>query len=319
MFVTFLSRLMSSLLTTLLFVAIVGLTANQTILNTHYVEAKLKSQDAYSRLSTALSQEISKKANSQSETPLSQPELEAQLKKILTAEVLQAKIETTLKQLQDYYQHNGPVPTLDISDLVQQANENGLQIDAEKYDKPIKLTGLTKTKQVSDSTKLASIGALVFMAILFAGVLAIAIKRRDFRPLANIVFVLGLMLSISGTALLFVPGIFTKLYRFNPSTNPFGSLTSDLATSTIHDFGLRLLIYGLLALLLGIAAKFFLRKRRQKRPLEYAKADKESAKPDVPVSDPVSIYDVPTTPAPTDSVPGAPAPRRPSKPRKIQG
>lgn len=317
---TFLSRVMSSLLTALLFTAIVGLTANQTILNTHYVETKLKSQDAYSRLSTALSEEISKNANKDSATPLSQPELEARLKKILTAEVLQAKINTTLKQLQDYYQHGGPVPTLDISDLVQQAKDNGLEIDADKYDKPVKLTGLTKTKQISDSAKLASMGALVFMALLFAGILAIAIKRRDFRPLANIVFVLGLMLTITGAALLFVPGVFDKLYKFNAATNRFGSLASDLAKSTIHDFGLRLLIYGVIALLLGILFKYLLRKRAQRRPLAYAKADDKPAGPATPSTDPVSIYDAPTTPAPADSVPGAPpSPRRPAKPRKIQG
>jgi hypothetical protein len=318
MLLTFLSRVMSTLLTTLLFVTIVGFTANQTILNTGYVEKRLESQQAYERLSTAISNEISKNA----ETPLSQPELQAKLKQILASQVLKEKIDTTLKQLKDYYQHDGPVPTLDISDLIAQAQQAGLDINDEKFEKPIKLTGLEKTKQVSDSARLASIGALVFMALLLIGVLAIALKRRDFRPLANITFSLGLMLTITGTALLFVPSAFSKAYKFNPSTNPFGSLASDLANATTRDFGLRLLIPGAVILLAGIVWKILIRKAGKPRSLAYAKADKPTILNDIPErpAKPVSVEDAPTTPtSPKNDIPGAPpAPRPANKSRKIQ-
>ena len=316
---------MASLLTTLLFITVVGATANQTLLNTGYIEHKLESQQAYDRLSSALSTEISQKSQ---DARLPQAEVTTQLKSVLTPDVLRTKIDTTLKQLQAYYRGDGPVPTLDISDLVQQAQQSGLQIDEDKFSNPIKLTGATKAKKISDIAKLVSIGTLVAVAVLLAGVLTIAIKRRDYRPLANIVFSLGLMLSVTGAGMLFIPNIFNRLYKFDPSSNPFGALAHDVAIATVHDFGLRLLIPGVTLLLLGILAKWALRGKHPKHPKN---ASAETAPTDAATLDsvpadqpkPVSIQDVPTTPAPTTEpvagdgpTPGAPP--RPPRPRKIQ-
>jgi hypothetical protein len=321
MLLTFLSRLMSSLLTTLLFVTIVGATANQTILNRDYVEQKLESQQAYDRLSTALSQKISEDSNDPS---IPQDAVASQLKTVLTADVLRDKIDTTIKQLEAYYKGDGPVPTLDISDLVQKAQAEGLPIDAEKFDKPVKLTALETTKPISDSAQIISIGVIVLAALLLLGVLAIAIRRRDYRPLANIVFSLGLMLTITGAALLLVPNVFSRMYKFDASTNPFGSLFHDLAVIAIHDFGLRLLIPGIVALLLGILAKLLIRSHRRKGQegkgrLNYARAD--TPEPVDSLGNHVSIEDAPTTPSTqkTADTPGAPpAPAEVKKQRKIQ-
>jgi len=320
MLLTFLSRVMSSLLTLLLFTTVVGAAADQTILKTSYIEHTLTSQNAYERLSEALSKKIAEESG---DPALSQEAVAAQLKDVLTPEVLHDKINTTLKQLQAYYRGDGPVPTLDISDPVAQAKANGLEIDEDKFDKPVELTGLTQTKKISDTAKIAGIGALVLLALLLAGVLAIAIKRKDFRPLANILFSLGLMLTITGTALLFVPQVFSRLYKFNPATNPFGSLAHDLAVIAVHDFGLRLLIPGLVALVGGIVWKALIRRARQAKPLDYAKADKPTILNDIPSPPPrpVSVKDAPTTPptaAKTDTPGAPPAPRTPPKPRKIQ-
>jgi len=320
MLLTFLSRLMSSLLTTLLFVAVVGVTANQTILSTNYIEDKLASQNAYQRLSDALSKDIS---NNAGDTAVPQSEVSSQLKTVLTPDVLKEKIDTTLKQLQAYYHGNGPVPTIDISDVVQQVQQAGVPLDAGKYNQPVQLTAATKAKKVSDGAKYVGIGLLALMVLLFAGLLAIAIKRRDYRPLANIVFSLGLMLTITGGALLFVPSVFSKLYKFNPATNPFGSLAHDVAVSIIHDFGLRLLIIGVVTLVVGIIWKLLIHRARKPQALDYAKADKSPVGSGVPISEPVSIKDAPTTPSSfeADEAPGAPAaPPQPKKrpPRLIQ-
>lgn len=252
---------MSSLLTTLLFVTVVGVTANQTILNTNYIEKNLENQQAYDRLSDALSKDI---GNNTETSAIPQSSISAGLKVVLTPDVLRVKINSTLTQLQAYYRGNGPVPTIDISDLVQQAQQSGFPIDAGKYNQPVELSAATKAKQVSDVAKYVSIGMLIIIALLLAGVVAIAIKRRDLRPLANIVFSLGLMLTITGGALLVVPRVFSQLYKFDPVTNPFGALAHDLAVSAIHDFGIRLVLPGLAALVLGGLAKFALRSKHHK-------------------------------------------------------
>lgn len=328
MFLTFLSRLMSSLLTTLLFVTVVGLTANQTLLNTRYIETKLDSQDAYSRLSDALSTQIAQNSQDDATQAMSQEAMISQLKTVLTPAILQHKIETTLQQLQAYYRGNGPVPTLDISDLVNQAQQAGLPVPKdEKFQHPVTLTATTKVKKVSDTAKLVSIGTLAVVGALLLGILAIAIKRKNYKPFANIVFSLGIMLSLTGTALLFVPRVFDKLYHFDPVKNLFGSLAHDLAVSAVHDFGLRLLIPGVTALLLGILAKIALKGTGHKQPktskpgapLDYAKVSDATRAESAPA--PGGSVDAPATPTaqpipPLGPTPGAPP--RPKKPRKIQ-
>jgi hypothetical protein len=312
---------MSTLLTSLLFATVVGLTADQTVLNTTYIENKLESQNAYSRLSDALSTEISKNSGDPS---MSQDAVASQLKTVLTPEVLQKKIDTTLKQLQAYLQGNGPVPALDVSDLMQQAKQSGLEVQQDKFNKPVTLTATTKIKKVSDAAKLVSIGTLVATAVLLLGVLAIAIKRRNYKPLANIVFSLGTLLTLTGALMLFMPRLFNRLYKFDPTSSPFASLVHDLSVVAMHDFGLRLLIPGLTALLLGILAKFALRGSGHKQP----KAKKLT---DTTPDEPTSVDTIPEAPVPTDTQPQTPtssplpptgqtpgAPPRPRGPRKIQ-
>lgn len=330
MFLTFLSRLMSSLLTTLLFVTVVGLTANQTLLNTRYIETKLDSQNAYSRLSDALSTQIAQNSQDDMNQAMSQDATVSQLKTVLTPAILQQKIETTLQQLQAYLRGEGPIPTLNISDLVNQAQQAGLPVPKdEKFQHPVTLTATTKLKKVSDTAKLVSIGTLVTVGALLLGILAIAIKRKNYKPFANIIFSLGIMLTLTGTALLFVPRVFNKLYHFDPIKNPFGALVHDLAVSAVHDFGLRLLIPGVTALLLGILAKIAVKGTGHKQPkaaksgtqLDYAKASSDTIPAEAALASggtvdaPVALTGQPIPPlGPTL---GAALPR-PQKPRKIQ-
>jgi hypothetical protein len=322
MLLTFLSRLMSSLLTTLLFVTVVGFTASQTILNTHYIENKLQSQNAYDRLSDALSTQISKDSK---DPTISQTAVAAQLKTVLTPEVLKQKISITLKQLNEYFHGKGSVPTLDVSDLVQSAQTAGLQIDDDKFSKPVTLTDTSKVKKVSDIAKLAGIAEVV----LLIGILVIAIKRHDYRPLANIVFSLGIMLTVTGAVLLFAPQLLNRLHHIDATKDSLSSLAYDLGTSTFRDFGLRLLIPSAIALLLGILAKVMLRGHRPKQQKPQigtaASIERDSNTPidtteaSVPAQNEAAVpAPAPTTEPtrPTDSVPGAPP--RPKKPRKIQ-
>ncbi|MGH7241355.1 MAG: hypothetical protein ACREGB_03610 [Candidatus Saccharimonadales bacterium] len=316
MLLTFLSRLMSSLLTSLLFVTVVGVTANQTILNTTYIENKLQSQNAYDRLSDALSDEISKNSN---DPAVSQTAVATQLKSILTPDVLRQKIDVTLKQLNDYFHSNGAVPTLDVSDLVQAAQQAGLQVDGDKFSKPVELTAATNFKKVSGPAKLAGIGAIATEVVLFLGVLAIAIKRRDYRPLANIVFSLGTMLTLAGAVLLFTPQLLNKVYAANGA---FASLAHDLAIVILRDFGLRLLIPGVTALLLGILAKYALHRYRPKTyravtPRAEDTMPSTPVEPSGPQPTAPAVPVVPTSPVQsTGPVSGAPS--RPKQPRKIQ-
>lgn len=324
MLLTFLSRLMSTVLTSLLFAAVVGLVANQTVLNTTYIESKLESQNAYSRLSDALSTKISKDSG---DPAMSQEAVASQLKTVLTADVLKAKIDTTLKQLEAYLQGKGPVPTLDVSDLVREAKQAGLDIQEDKFNEPVTLTAATKLKKVNDTAKFVSIGTVVAIVLLVLGILAIAVKRRNYKPFANAVFSLGIMLTLTGGLMLFMPRLFSRFYKVDASTGSLSSLARDLAVVAMHDFGLRLLIIGVVTLLLGILAKYLLRGTGHKHPRASKTVELEPVDT-APVTTPLAGVDTPKpadtpNPIPTGSpipqggqAPGAPP--RPRTSRKIQ-
>lgn len=314
MILAWLNRLMATLLTTLLFVVIVALAASQTFLNGAYMKGQLQAHHAYSRLSTALSNDIATRAGSAGDTQLT-----SQLQQILKPAVLQQRLDSTIDQIQAYYQHNGPVPTLNVSDLLDQAQTAGLPVpNDQKLQQPIKLTALDKTKQLANVLKFTGIGLVGVIVLLILGMWAIAHKRRNYKPFAAVLVSLGIMLSVTGGALLLVPKVFNKLVGFNPASNPYGPLARDLALAIVHDFALHLLVPGLAILIAGILLRILIAKVHKRRAAPVA------AEPAAPAPD-TSVPPAPITAPPTDApeeqpTTAPPVPRTtPKPPPKIQG
>jgi hypothetical protein len=317
MMLSWFNRFMASALTTLLFVVVVLFAASQTFLDGQYIKTQLKDQNAYNRLSTAISSDIAKNADDVT-TP--QNQVTSQLQTIITPQILQQRLTKTIDEVQAYYQDKGPVPTLDVSDLVDKAQTAGLPApDDSKLQGPIKLTAATKAKSFSTAAKAIGAAMLALILLLIIGIFVIARKRHNYKTFTAVLTSLGIMLSVTGAALLIVPHIFNKLYTFNPSTNPFGALAHDLALGILHDFALHLLIPGLAILAIGILIRVLIG-----RAAKRAKADTDAAptaEPDVPAPRPL-----PNTPPPTDApesaplaTPPMPRTRGPKPPRKIQG
>ncbi len=310
---SWLSRFMATVLTTLLFLVVVTIAAGQTVLNTQYLESELQSQQAYSKLSTAISKDISKQADAGQ----AQDAVTTQLQSIITPQVLQQRLSKTLNEIQAYYKGNGPVPTLDVSDLVNQAEAAGLPAPNDpKLQQPIKLTAATKAKHYSNAAKAVGAGVIALIVVLIVGLVAIARKTRNYKPLCAVLVSLGIMLSVTGGSLLIVPRIFNKLYTFNPATNPFGALAHDIALGVLHDYALHLLIPGLAILVVGIVARLLVgRAGKRVTPVAEATPAPAATRP---------ITQLPTTAPPTDApdtpVSAPPVPRAsPPKPtRKIQ-
>ena len=315
MILAWLNRLMATLLTTLLFVAIVALAASQTFLNGPYMKSKLQGQHTYNRLSTALSNDIAKQAGSADDQ-----QLISQLQQVITPGVLQQRLDSTIDQIQAYYQQNGPLPTLNVSDLIDKAQAQGLPVpDDPQLQQPIKLTALDKTKEFANVLKFVGIGLAIVIVLLVLGMLAIARKRRNYKPFAAVLISLGIMLSITGGALLLVPKVFNKLVGFDPASNPYGPLARDLALGIVHDFALHLLIPGVAILIAGILLRILIGKVRRRKA-----APETVDEPPVAAAEPVTSVPsiAPPTDAPEDAptaVPPVPRGSAPRPPRKIQG
>jgi hypothetical protein len=309
-----LNRLSASALTILLFVLVVAFAASQTFLNAAYAKSELQHQNAYSRLSKAVSTDIANKSGDASD-----PQLVTQLQKVITPQILQQRLDNTIDQIQNFYQHNGKVPTLDVSDLIDKAQSDGLPVpDNAELQKPIELSALKKTKELANVIKLVSIGLAVVILLLIITLFAIARKRRNYKPLAAVLISLGIMLSVTGGALLLIPHVFNKLVGFNPETNPYGTLGRDLTLDTIRDFAMHLFVPGVALLVAGILLRVLIGKVRRRKA---APDPSDSDTPTTPIAaGPPTPITAPPTDAPENEPTAAPPMPRPSRPpRKIQG
>lgn len=319
MILSWLNRLSASTLTILLFVAVVLFALSQTVLDAQYIKTELQHQNAYNRLSVAISNDIAK--NADATTTTTQTQLMQQLQTVVTPQILQARLTKTIDEIQAYYEGRGPVPTLDVSDLVNQAQQAGLPVpDDPKLQQPIKLTAATNIKRLVNPALAVGAAMLAFILFLIIGLLVAAHKRHNYKTLTAVLTSLGIMLSVTGGALLVVPHIFNKLYTFNPTTNPFGALAHDVALGILHDFALRLAVPGLAILAIGILLRVLIAKADKR-----AKVAASAHLSDAPEYDTAPLAPLPDVPPPTNApeqtptaappIPRTPGPR---PPRKIQ-
>lgn len=277
MFLSWLSKFLASLLVLLLFLATLSFVAGQTILSSHYVEGQLKKNDAYTKLSVAISQEVAKNAD----TTIPQSQLTDQLKTIITPEVLQQRLNAVLDQLEAYMKGNRPVPTLDVSDLVAKAQAAGMPAPTDqKLTEPITLGGASDIRVVQDKVNQAKWATLGVIALLFVLLATIAAKRSNYRPLANVFIALGVMLTLSGAALILLPNLVDKSIKVNYSFNVFAGIAGDMATSIGRDFGMRLLVIATIALVVGIVGRIVIARIPKPQAVQGANTDSGFSNPE---------------------------------------
>lgn len=297
MLLSWLSKLLASLLVSILFVTTFGLVASQTILKSHYIEDQLQKNNAYGKLASSISDQIVKNADA----TLSKSQLSDQVKAIVTPEVVQQKLTTTLDQLQAYYTGSGPAPTLDVSDLVAKAQAAGVPAPADSnLTKPITIAGTAKAKDVKAKVGQVKSLTIVLIAVLVIGLTAIAIVRHTYVPLANVLVSLGGMLTLSGAGLMFAPSLADKLIKFDYSSNAFAGIAHDLIKSIGQDIGKRLLIIGATVLAVGILTRIVLsRVTKPRQPLTEPASETQTSESEAPQDTPLTVDEPkPTKPEP---------------------
>lgn len=264
MLLSWLSKLIASLLVSVLAGAIITAVTNQTVLSSHYVENKLASTNSYVRLSDALNTEIAKKASADpaaadagSAGPMS-TDMTAKLQGIITPTVLQTKINGALDQLQAYYRGNGALPTIDLTDLAPQVQAAGIPLPADSpLSKPIQLGGSEKVRSAGKTFDHVRLGTIVTSVLLIAALLAVSWQRHRYAALPDVVIVVGVLIGLLALIFGLTPGLAAHYIKFDTSSNAFASIGSDLATAIAHDLARYFGIIAGVCLAAGIAARIW--------------------------------------------------------------
>jgi hypothetical protein len=259
---SWLSKLLAGILVATLFSAVFAIVLNQTVLSSHYLEGQLAANNSYNKLSDAITAEFVKNANP------STPQMAATVRSIVTPAVLQVKISSALDQLEAYYKGNGAAPTIDVSDLIAQAQAAGVPVPKDNsLNKPIVLAGNTQAKGISKKFENVKLGTILASLVLIVALLALSWERHKFAVLPDIAIALGILLGIFALAFRLAPGVADKHIKFDFSSNAFASTGHDLATSIAHDLGKRFGIIAIALLVVGIVSRVLVARMKPKAPL----------------------------------------------------
>src|SRR5579872_7385185 len=139
-----LTHLIAGMLVAAVCVAVLTMVIDHTLFSSHYIEQQAVQTNTYPRLSVALTNELLSYGN------FSSPQAKAILQENLTPAILQQKISSALDQLEAFYKGNGPVPTIDLTDLAANIRAAGLPLPANStIDKPISFGSNAKAKGIS--------------------------------------------------------------------------------------------------------------------------------------------------------------------------
>jgi hypothetical protein len=256
MLATWLTRIVASFLVLALTTTTILVVMSQTVLSAAYLEHKLDATNGYSRLSTVLSGQVAQDAG------LATPAVTAQVNTFLTPAVVKTRLNAALEQLQAYYQGKGPVPTLDFTDIATQAQAAGLPLGSDsRFAEPIKLGNVNDTSaQGNDHVQQSKAFGILVSTILAVLLAILCWKRREYRPLANVLIGTGITLGIIALFCGLSPSLFDHLVKFNSATSAVNSFVHDLVAAILRDLGKRFGIIVAVYLVAGILLRVLIRR-----------------------------------------------------------
>jgi hypothetical protein len=252
-----LSKFLASLLVSVLCGAIITTVMSQTLLNAQYIEGRLTAINGYSRLSAALTQEVGQEAG-----VANNPEVDTELRGILTPAALKQKINGALNQLQEYYEGKVPAPTINLNDLASQAQAQGIPVEqTPTLTQPIMLAGgstqTTQTKNVDvaktfDHVRTATILTAI---VLIVALLAVSWKRHRYGALPGVLMSVGVLMGIVALVFDLAPSLADRYIKFSATSNAFTSIGRDLAENIAHDLGRRFAIIAVTSFVVGLIVR----------------------------------------------------------------
>jgi len=251
---------LSKTLSTFLVLVLVGMamafTADSTVFNNEYVEQKLTETNSYQRLSVALNQEIANKASQENNADTAA--MTAKLQEILTPAVLEQKITQAIDGFHAYYRGNGPLPTIDLTDIAAQAKANGIPIPEDsEINKPITFGSNAQLKDASKTFNGIRQSSIVVAVLLAGSILVLSWKRGKWGALPNTAIASGVLVGLL-TLVFWLTSRATvnaQTVGKDAAANAFAAIGRDLAASITHDFAARLGIIAAVLLVSGIVSR----------------------------------------------------------------
>ncbi len=223
---------------------------DRTALSSRYIEGKLTTVDGYSRLSEAISTELTREAYA------AYPNLPDSEQVLITPEALQLKVQAFLAQFQQYVHGDASAPVLDLRDLVGQSQAAGLPIPADSsLAKPFQLpaTGLSSSSLHNfDSTKRQAIILSALLAIVLG---AVCYKRRRYQALADVAMWTGVLVGVSALMLTLTSGVIERQLHLTGGAAVLAGVLGDLAAAIMSGAVSQLSIVGLVLFAAGLTAR----------------------------------------------------------------
>lgn len=190
---------------------------------------------------------------------------------IITPAYVQGKFESYFVQLENRYRHDGPKPTLDLTDLNQIAERNGFKLkDAPQ--KPLELGDPLDPKIASGffaNMNKVKIGGLIISLILLAVTWLAGAAHARFKSLGKTFIWSGVGLLPNVAVFKFIPGAVAATIQRDPKTQALGPAVKPLLDSLFGAVANRFLVAaGVLAALGAICfgVYMFLEKRGAGKP-----------------------------------------------------
>jgi hypothetical protein len=253
MALSWLSKLLSTALVAVLTSTIISFVLNQTVLSSTYMKNKLAETHTYDRLSGALTDQVVRDSGFVS------PIVTTEVHKVLTPEVIKTRLDSTLDQLEAYYNGRGKTPVIDVRDIAAQTQALGLPLSTPggpDLTQPITL-GNTSPNEKYQGISLTTVRMIgVVVSLLLAGLLVIVSWRRGvYKALPDVVISVGVLLGLLALVLVLVPGLFDHFVHFDYGSNVFPGIFHDLANTIAHDIAKRFGIIAAVCLLVGIVTR----------------------------------------------------------------
>jgi hypothetical protein len=233
-------------------------------MNNHYLEGKLTSVNAYSRLSAGLTDEVAKQPELSAN-----PQAAAAISGVITPAAVQKIINSGIDQLSLYYQGKGPAPSIDLSGLGSQLQTAGMPVPVDSpLTKPVHLTpdsGTGKTaaypgRSFASTQKIAIISALALTLAL----LVVSWVRHVWTPLPGVLITTGVLTGLIAAACAASSSLLAHYVRFDDASNAFAAVSRDLATAIVHDLTWRFGIIAGVLLVVGIVSRVLVRRLQSK-------------------------------------------------------
>lgn len=253
----FIAKLCASLLVTVITLTVSAYVLNSTLLNAQYLEAKANSTHLYSTLSAALPVTLAS-----GNTPDVVATQQA-LSKVISSTYVQSKIDPFLTQLDDYYHNKGPAPQLDLTDLVAEAQRQGIVIPANSpLSQPIVFKSPPVVSQAFNWAGLILWAGPLLGLLLLAAVVGLNQGFQRYSAITKVFIMAALTEGVVFLAFKATPSLLDSLVKTKSDTGPFVpaliGFFKNVLTDVSNDFGkaaIILVAVGALVFILGLILK----------------------------------------------------------------